>query len=358
MVEQAVFSRLVSELYSAATAPEQWATAMRGIGHAFGCEGAAFVLADGDARMITHSDIAADAAVSYADHYCRLDFVLAEVQTGPVGAVRTGSELIWPRRNCEFVTDWALRHDFGDGMFVRLDDRISLAVAAARRSTPFDTPERLELLTLLVPHLQQALRMQRHVEELASRNTDLFGACNVYGHGAIVVSGAGRILHANPVAERILRAGDALRAHWQRLEAATTSVGDRLEAALRGNGADRSGRSFLCPRPAGADPYVIHVLPIEHCDRSLIVIVDTGVHHEPSPTLLRRLYRLTPSEAQVALRVARGTGLIRIADELSVSPATVKTHLRHVFDKTGTHRQAELVRLLLNLGPFADEAAR
>ena len=30
---------------------------------------------------------------------------------------------------------------------------------------------------------------------------------------------------------------------------------------------------------------------------------------------------------------------------------TVRTHLQHIFDKTDTHRQAELVRLLLMVSP-------
>jgi DNA-binding CsgD family transcriptional regulator len=38
-----------------------------------------------------------------------------------------------------------------------------------------------------------------------------------------------------------------------------------------------------------------------------------------------------------------------IADEPSVSLATVKTHLNHVFEKTDTHRQAELVGPILTL---------
>ena len=48
-----------------------------------------------------------------------------------------------------------------------------------------------------------------------------------------------------------------------------------------------------------------------------------------------------------ALRVLDGTGLVPIAEELAMSLATVRTHMQHVFDKTDTHRQAELVRLLL-----------
>lgn len=73
----------------------------------------------------------------------------------------------------------------------------------------------------------------------------------------------------------------------------------------------------------------------------------------PAVSLLQRLYGLTKSEAQVALLAMRGEGLSPIAEKLSVSLTTVRTHLRHVFEKTGIHRQAELVRLLATLDPAA-----
>ena len=79
----------------------------------------------------------------------------------------------------------------------------------------------------------------------------------------------------------------------------------------------------------------------------MIVIVDPEMEQVPDLEVLRRLYRLTKTEAEVALRVLDGTGLVPIAEELAMSLATVRTHMQHVFDKTDTHRQAELVRLLL-----------
>ncbi|MDO2376684.1 helix-turn-helix transcriptional regulator, partial [Mycobacterium avium subsp. hominissuis] len=75
-----------------------------------------------------------------------------------------------------------------------------------------------------------------------------------------------------------------------------------------------------------------------------------GVHRTRGGSL-RRFYRLTEGEAEVALRLTRGAGLKQIADELSVSYETVRTHLQHAFDKTDTHRQAELVGLVLALTP-------
>jgi len=44
-----------------------------------------------------------------------------------------------------------------------------------------------------------------------------------------------------------------------------------------------------------------------------------------------------------------------VASRLGISLATARTHLAHVFDKTGTRRQAELVRLLLRSQPAVRE---
>ena len=82
-----------------------------------------------------------------------------------------------------------------------------------------------------------------------------------------------------------------------------------------------------------------------------MIVIDPAKQSEPERDLLQRLYGLTRAEAEVALRVMRGDGLKPISDDLSLSLATVKTHLQHVFGKTKTHRQVELVRLLMTLTP-------
>ena len=83
----------------------------------------------------------------------------------------------------------------------------------------------------------------------------------------------------------------------------------------------------------------------------MVVIVDPERLPEPPAELLRRLYGFTKAETDIALGVLRTDGLKPLADELALSLPTVKTHLQHVFDKTATHRQAELVRLLLRILP-------
>ena len=82
-----------------------------------------------------------------------------------------------------------------------------------------------------------------------------------------------------------------------------------------------------------------------------MLVIDPEHENLPAPGLLRQLYNFTNTEAEIALRLTRGDDLKQISDELSVSPWTVRTHLQHLFVKTDTHRQAELIRHLLAISP-------
>jgi DNA-binding CsgD family transcriptional regulator len=64
---------------------------------------------------------------------------------------------------------------------------------------------------------------------------------------------------------------------------------------------------------------------------------------------IAKLYGLTAGEIRVLDAVLKVTGIKAMADMLGVSQATVRTHLHHVFRKTGTARQSELVKLVAGI---------
>ena len=66
---------------------------------------------------------------------------------------------------------------------------------------------------------------------------------------------------------------------------------------------------------------------------------------------LARLVGLTDAEATVAAMLCVGRRAEEIAERRMVSMPTVRTQIRAVFDKTGTTRQRELVRLASRLPP-------
>jgi DNA-binding CsgD family transcriptional regulator len=59
---------------------------------------------------------------------------------------------------------------------------------------------------------------------------------------------------------------------------------------------------------------------------------------------------LTPREREVVRRVALGRSTPQIAADLSLSPATVRSHVRNAMVKAGAHTRAQLVALLLGEG--------
>jgi len=366
MVTVEDFSRLVAGVYAAAVTPEHWEPALRDVVGTFDAAGGGLVFACGSSRWQV-ADLALEAVKSYAEHYCRLDHVLAAVEKGPVGVVRTGSELILPHQDTEFHADWIRPNGLDDGLFVRLNSGTTtscFAVASPRRSESFDTAERVKLMSGLVPHLQQALRTQDRLAALSQRSVDLNEALDTVGHGIIIVGSGGLLINLNSAAQRIARAEDGVRIRSGRITADRADTGLQLQRAIHlALGAEgsnvRSGRSFLWGRPSGKRPYVVHVLPLHRGRtdetltqaRALVLIIDPEHQPEPPAALLRRLHGLTKAEAAVARCLARGAGVKEISEELSVSPTTVRTHLQRVFDKTDTHRQAELVRHLVRLCP-------
>ncbi|WP_197373446.1 helix-turn-helix transcriptional regulator [Mycolicibacterium baixiangningiae] len=365
MVTLGEYSRLVSAIHAAAVTPEHWVDAMDAVRNAFdGTSGADLIT--GPNREMTRGSVPADARRAYNEYYHRFDYVLNAVDHSPVGLMHCGRTLIDANRRSEFHADWIRPNHMDDGAFVRLtfgDQPACFAIADRRRDDPFLTTERAELISALVPHLQQALRTERHLDDLKRDAADLAGAIDCMRQAVLVLCANNVVLHCNSAASDLLHRADGLAVRSGRLRAARSDVDGALQRAVAAalgmdDGGARSGASVLCPRPSGGRAYVVHTFPFPagahhggEDPRALIVIVDPDIRPEPAKDMLRSLFGLTNGESDVALRVVRGQGLAPISEELSVSVATVKTHLQHVFDKTDTHRQAELVRLLTALLP-------
>src|SRR5215470_4730224 len=54
-------------------------------------------------------------------------------------------------------------------------------------------------------------------------------------------------------------------------------------------------------------------------------------------------FALSPAEARLVAHLIAGASLRSCAQALGIKYETVRTYLKSVFQKTGTHRQAELV---------------
>jgi DNA-binding CsgD family transcriptional regulator len=79
-----------------------------------------------------------------------------------------------------------------------------------------------------------------------------------------------------------------------------------------------------------------------------LVVIDLSaldLQNPPRPWLLQDLFNLTPAEASLLHALMQDKRIEDHAQARGVSVTTVRTQLAHLFRKTGTNRQSELVRM-------------
>jgi DNA-binding CsgD family transcriptional regulator len=80
----------------------------------------------------------------------------------------------------------------------------------------------------------------------------------------------------------------------------------------------------------------------------LVLVVDPESTRELPESLIRKVLGLTPAETRLVLALARGHSIREHAEAAKITIGTARHHLKQALDKSGTHRQAQLVRLVLS----------
>jgi DNA-binding CsgD family transcriptional regulator len=85
-------------------------------------------------------------------------------------------------------------------------------------------------------------------------------------------------------------------------------------------------------------------------DNRALVMLRSGIG--PSDVLLsslRELFKLSSSEAEIAVALGGGADINEVARERGVKRNTLRSQLASIMERTGTHRQAELVALIARI---------
>ncbi len=77
----------------------------------------------------------------------------------------------------------------------------------------------------------------------------------------------------------------------------------------------------------------------------MMILQDANIAPALDPVLLNRLFHLTPAETRLAAVLWCGEPIKAAADICGISESTARSHLRQILKKTGTSRQAELMRV-------------
>jgi len=268
----------------------------------------------------------------------------------------------------EFYNDWIRSYEaggVGGGLTVFRDDRRFVSPGGNIRFKDRERAEQrwLELLGHVGPHIRNASEIRRRLrrERLASRGyLDLIDRLE---DSIFLIAADGGIQFRNKAAlelgaDRKLFFID----HAGAMRLSDAAADDRMRAglaAIRRGDYDALGGVFLICRTE-ARPLTAMLAPFaldqgttgylsdfvsDHLPVAVLTIHDRMQGQSPQ-TLLKMAYCLTGAEADLALALRGGASLKEYADQRHVSLHTVRNQLKSIFDKTGIHRQAELVALL------------
>jgi DNA-binding CsgD family transcriptional regulator/PAS domain-containing protein len=233
------------------------------------------------------------------------------------------------------------------------------------RQGPMDAAS-IHLLETLIPHVQTALRLSATVRAQHAASLLSEVALDAMSIAAFLVTRKGRIRHMNQRAANYLRENSGLRLHLGTLTATDSREAAQLEKLLQAATSNRRDRSETSPggammisRPTDGKPLQLTVIPApqqnlvtenELCAIAFVSATDAAPASRV--TVLRQLYRLTPTECRLADLLLEGLDVRDAAGRLAITLETARFHLKRVLAKTGARRQTELMRLMLSLPAY------
>jgi DNA-binding CsgD family transcriptional regulator len=239
-----------------------------------------------------------------------------------------------------------------------------VTVHRSRRAGLFEESE-VRAMRFLAPHLVRAARIHDKLSHLSDARAAHEALLDQLPYGVLLLDGRGRTLGVNREAERILaacdgfgvRAGAVYASHPNTQKKLAAAVSHTCDSARQSSA--HAGALLAVPRPSMARAYQVLVAPVPEGPRervfgftemrvaAVMVVSDPEAAPEPAAETLSRLFGLTPAVARLAAALAAGRTLAEHAEEAGITQGTSRWHLKALFARTGTSRQAELVRLLL-----------
>ena len=242
-----------------------------------------------------------------------------------------------------------------------------LAVHRDRKRGDYGAQEH-QLLGTLVPHLARATAFAARLQHAERQRAVEQRAWDLMPWGFLLLAGDGQVVQVNRMAEKILREGDGLAIQRGRLAARSCGDMARLRALLAGAALPPSGSRSGGTMPVarrGRRPLQLWAMPLPGEDPAsplpepaasiCVLVLDPERQVVPPIAGLKALYGLTRAEAELVAGLLRGERLADYCEKIGISLSTARTHLRSVFGKTDTSRQAELMRLVATT-PFRLDA--
>jgi DNA-binding CsgD family transcriptional regulator len=367
MPEYQVLTGLIGDIYDAVLEPAQWSDVLTRITEFVGGEAGGLLSKNSVSKLgNAHHHVGVDPHYMklYLETYSKFD-PMSTLPFFDVEQVVSTPDLMPYDEFCEgrFYQEWARPQGWVDAANAVLEKSMTscayLSVIRSETQGMVDDEMRRRM-ALIVPHVRRAVLIGKAIDLRHAEASNFAGILEGFCVGVFLVDANARIVHANAAGHGILHAADFLRATGGRLVAADGQVDQTLRevfAAAGGGDAALDVKGIAVPLSASdGECYVAHVLPLTSGQRrrvgtaytaaAAVFVRKAALETPAAPEVIAKSYRLTPTELRVLLAIVEVGGVPEVATALGVAESTVKTHLGRLFEKTGTCRQADLVKLV------------
>ncbi len=375
--DQEELSVFIGEIYDAAIDASRWRSVLAKAAKFIGGSSAALFSKDAasGAGNIYH-EFGTDPHYRqlYFDKYIKLDpattgHFFAEVeQPISVTDLMPYDEFLESR----FYREWVQPQGVVDFLAAVLDKSVtSVAMFGVFRheSDGLVDEEARQRISLIIPHIRRAVLVSRAIDRKTTEAATFADTLDGLSAGMCLIDADGRVVHTNLAGRTILGMNDFLSESGGCITARDRDVErmlqDLLSASRDSDLAIGTEGIDLPLRAQDGTRYVAHVLPLTSGVRrragiaysavAALFIRKSTIEVPSTPEVIARAYHLTPTELRVLLAIVEVGRVPEVAVALGVAESTVKTHLGHLFEKTGVTRQADLVKIVAGFStPFAN----
>jgi len=367
-------SQLIDKIYSAALAPSGWPSVLQSLQSLFGATAAGIYTLDTmktSAIRLELQGVDESYVNSYINHYIVNNLWIGAPELQAPGKIRTDQSLDeyykspGLYRKSDYFNEWLkpqgfyyslgtnlLSYDFTNTKFYMY--RPEQAGAFSRRD--------IARFRQLSRHMMNAMEVTRRLALKDTQISEAFSFIDRLKFGVVFLDERLSIVQANCFAEDLIRTADGLHVKGGAIGATHRADGKKLSEAIQSALDVNQGRSEDIPyttsirRPSGKRPFCVMAIPLPRrpnlflASSSAVVLFISDPEQEPvvATECLQRRYGLTATEAKLAQYLTRGSALREVAEQAGLSYETARWYLKIIFQKTGTRRQPELVRLLLS----------
>ncbi|MCX8474813.1 MAG: hypothetical protein MT490_03350 [Sphingomonas sp.] len=178
-------------------------------------------------------------------------------------------------------------------------------------------------------------------------------AIDRFDFGIVLLDADASPWFVNARARQLFDAGDGIRRAGHAIAASDFDDTIRLQTAIRHDSVSGDSFHVLLLHRTRMRPLIAVVASLD-CEHDLcgkpataLYLLDPDRDSRAMVSALCRAHGLTATESELAMHLVGGATVENAANRMHIQIQTARAYLKQVFAKTGTHRQAELVRAIL-----------